>query len=113
MFKVEARSNMSLHRLFFISMTKIGHKWRRYEREALALKNISPEIQLTFFDAFYYFWASIFHDSKHALNDECFFKEIGSIFIYRSAQFWGSYSGSRPGREISFEMKQRYFYPRG
>ena len=85
---------------------------RRYEREALALRNITPEIQLSAVDASAYFCASLFYDFQTALREGCFWKQLVSIIKYRSAQFSGSYLGSKVGREISFDMKQRYFYPR-
>lgn len=85
---------------------------RRYEREALALQNIAPEIHLTALDAIRYFLASILHDCGQALLGRHFWREVTSILNYRSAQYLGSYKGSRPGRALSIEQKQAYFFPR-
>ena len=84
---------------------------RRYEREALALQNIAPEIHISFLEAIRFFVASLMHDAGQALMERRFWREIGSIASYRSAQYLGSYLGSRQGRAITNEQKLRYFFP--
>ena len=45
---------------------------RRYEREALALQLIMPEVQISFLDMIRYIWISIISDSKDALKEKIF-----------------------------------------
>ena len=97
--------------VFHIHDEKWSQIRRRYEREALALQNIAPEISLTALDSARYFTASIMHDAGQALMQGCLWSTFRSILRYRSAQYLGSYLGSRPGRTISNRQKQRYFYP--
>jgi glycosyltransferase involved in cell wall biosynthesis len=97
--------------VFHIHNEKWSQIRRRYEREALALQNIAPEINLTPFDSARYFLASIMHDAGQALMQGCLWRTFRSIVRYRSAQYLGGYLGSRPGRSISHRQKQRYFFP--
>ena len=84
---------------------------RRYEREAIALQNIMPEIQLGFFDMFRYIWVSVISDSKAAFFERRFTKEFIGIIKFRIAQFTGSYKGNHDHRELSKRRKENYFYP--
>lgn len=85
-------------------------RWR-YEREALALQNIVPELGLSAFEALRFFFASIFFDARAALSEGSFRRHLTSIISYRSAQYLGSYSGGKLGRAVTHEQKQRYFFP--
>lgn len=84
---------------------------RRYEREAIALQSIMPEVQISFFDMLRYIFLSIVSDSRTAINEGCFFKEIFGILSFRLAQYTGSYRGNKEHREISNKRKENYFYP--
>lgn len=84
----------------------------RFEREAIALQHIMPEVHLSFLDFLRYFTSSLLLDSGAALQQKSFFKTAPDIFMYRLAQFWGVYRGNHFHRRISKERKERYFYPR-
>ncbi|WP_052813783.1 glycosyltransferase family 2 protein [Shewanella sp. cp20] len=84
----------------------------RYEREALALQKIMPEIHLSIFDTLSYIFAGILKDIRVALRDKVFFKEIYSILMFRYCQYSGAYRGNHIHRKLSKEMKMKYFYPR-
>ena len=85
---------------------------RRFEREAIALQHIHPEIHLSFFDFLRYCVSSILLDWGAALEA----KRLGSVWreilAYRVCQFWGSYRGNHHHRQLSRETKERYFYPK-
>lgn len=83
---------------------------RRYEREAIALQRIMPEIQISFFDMLRYIWISIISDFKAAVVEGCFIKEFSGIMSFRSAQFIGSYRGNQDHRVLSKRRKENYFY---
>lgn len=84
----------------------------RYEREAIALQKIIPEIHITFFDMLKYIIIGILKDFKVALKERVFFKELASICAFRYVQYSGAYKGNHIHRKLSREMKMKYFYPR-
>lgn len=84
----------------------------RYEREAIALQQIMPEVHIRFRDFVRYVMAGIFHDWGEALQQRVFFRQFGPIVLFRFNQFWGSYRGNNDHHRMSQERKERYFYPR-
>ena len=84
----------------------------RFEREALALQHIMPEIHLTRYDFARYLGAGIAHDGTDALRRGCFLQRLPEIFMYRLMQYWGAYRGNHIHRRLSSVRKERYFYPR-
>ena len=85
---------------------------RRYEREAIALQKILPEIHLSIFDVINYFTQGVIKDFKAALYKSCFVEEFFGIIRFRFAQYHGAYRGNHNTRRLSQELKQKYFYPR-
>lgn len=92
-----------------------SEKWkqikRRYEREALALRIIMPEVQLNFLGALRFFFKSVSSDLIQSFNDRKFIQAFSEIIMYRSMQYWGAYKGNHIHRELSREMLERYYYP--
>ena len=84
---------------------------RRYEREAIALQLIMPDLHITFFDLARYILASVTSDCKSTLAEGCFIKEIRGILEFRIAQYIGSYNGNHASRKLSKKRKENYFYP--
>jgi rhamnosyltransferase len=84
----------------------------RFEREALALQKILPEVHVTFTDFVRYFISSVWFDFLQALKEKVFFQKAHEIIFYRSAQYWGTYKGNNPHRKISNKIKEQYFFPR-
>ena len=85
---------------------------RRFEREAIALQKIMPEVQISLADFFRFFLGAIFLDSGIAMQDRCFMKSIKSILAYRFFQYWGGYIGNHEHRILSRSIKERFFYPK-
>lgn len=90
--------------------------WRRvrirYEREAIALQKIMPEVQIYFMDMVLYTFVGIVKDFRAAIRKKVFFKEASSIVMFRFMQYYGSYKGNHEVRKLSSSMKLKYFYPR-
>ena len=90
--------------------------WRqvriRYEREAIALRKILPEINISIIDTAKYIFVGIFKDFIEAFKRKVFFKEFFSIILFRIAQYIGSYTGNKKSFQTVNEIKERYFYPR-
>ena len=84
---------------------------RRYEREAIALQLIMPEVQIGFIDMLRYIWVSVISDCKTAVTEGRFTKEFTGILKFRIAQFTGSYRGNHDHRALSKKRKENYFYP--
>lgn len=84
---------------------------RRYEREAIALQKITPEIYMTFADFLRCFLSSCLSDFGVALRDKVFFNELKDILIFRFLQYWGGYKGNHIHRKLSQQAKRKYFYP--
>lgn len=84
----------------------------RYEREAIALQKIMPEVQVNFPEALRYFVSSLFFDVGAALRDGVLLSNFREIFMFRLMQYWGTYKGNHEHRRMSQELKENYFYPR-
>jgi glycosyltransferase involved in cell wall biosynthesis len=84
----------------------------RYEREAVALQHIMPEVHVSFVDMLRYVASSIVLDAGEAAREKQLLRRLGEIVMYRCAQYWGVYRGNHFHRKLSKERKERYFYPR-
>jgi rhamnosyltransferase len=84
----------------------------RYEREAIALQAIMPEIQVSLLDFIRYASHGIALDVVAAFQEKRLFKELYSIIMFRTMQFWGTYRGNNDHRIMSRARKESYFYPR-
>lgn len=84
----------------------------RYEREAIALQSVLPDVHVNFWDFLRYFLAGVLLDSGQAIQDRAFTKHFGEIFMFRLMQYWGTYRGNHQHRRLSAQRKEAYFYPR-
>jgi hypothetical protein len=108
------------HKIGYIADAEIVHiheeSWgsvrNRYEREAIALQRIMPELHVSFGDFLRYFAAGVLLDWSRALSDRVFLTKGGEIVMFRLMQYWGAYRGNNDHRKMSRERKERYFYPR-
>lgn len=87
----------------------------RYEREAIALKEIEPDMNMSKTNFFRYFFTAIFLDFSHAIESKAIFKEFFSILKFRFLQYLGSYRGINKSslhlKELD-KYKHKYFYPK-
>ena len=90
--------------------------WRqvrvRYEREALALREIMPELHVGFGDFVRYFVSGVLHDCGVALEKRFLSRYCSEIVLFRLMQFWGTYQGNKDHRQVSARQREEYFYPR-
>lgn len=84
---------------------------RRFEREALALQQIMPQVHIRQRDLARYIASSIRVDMKAALAQGVLSRCAADIVRYRFHQYVGSYLGNRVHQELSHFEKERYFYP--
>lgn len=83
---------------------------RRFEREAIALQKIMPQVHVTQLDTLRYIAVSIFKDWKSAKQVTPKPKLL-DIARYRWNQYWGSYKGNHQHRKLSHAEKEKYFFP--
>jgi rhamnosyltransferase len=106
--------------LAYVASASVHHihneRWRqvklRYEREAIALQRIMPEVHFSLGDFLRFFVASVFSDLSTALRERVFFSKLFEIHAFRFMQYWGTYKGNHEHRKVSNAMKNSYFYPR-
>jgi hypothetical protein len=84
----------------------------RYYREALTLREVMPEIQMSFFDFIRFTWAGISNDISTAIDKKVLRKNIRGIIAFRFRQFWGSYKGQNENKKMSRKQKEAYYYPK-
>lgn len=108
------------HKIGYVAEAEVSHlhdetwkkiKWR-YEREALALQGIMPQVHVSKLDKWRYIFSGIFLDYGVALSEGRFHTEAWGILRFRIAQYGGSYRGNHLHRKISKKDKEHYFYPR-
>lgn len=88
------------------------HKVRlRYQREAIALQAIMPQVHVSFADFLRYFLSALMLDWGAALEERCLTRRFGEIFMFRFMQYWGTYLGNHEHRKLSHQAKEAYFYP--
>lgn len=84
----------------------------RYEREAIALQQIMPEVQVGFGDFLRYYLSSLLLDFGTAIREKTFITNFGQILMFRLMQYWGTYRGNHEHRKLTERLKEEYFYPR-
>jgi glycosyltransferase involved in cell wall biosynthesis len=120
--------DLALAKRLWVSGAKIGYaadaavshhhdeNWRmvkrRFEREAIALQSIMPEVHVTIGDFVRYWTSAVFLDLGAALQERSMLRNAWQIVAYRSMQFWGTFEGNNEHRRLSQAMKDKYFYPK-
>jgi len=84
---------------------------RRFEREAIALQKIMPQIHVGAFDTLRYIASSVRHDWRRARAQGRALALLPEIVRYRVAQYTGSYRGNHEHRRLSRAEMDHYFYP--
>ena len=106
-------------RIGYISDACVYHlhheKWsqikRRFEREALALQQICPEIIVRRRDLIRYFGRGVINDLMTSNLRILNVNHILKIFAYRYFQYIGSYKGNHIQKIVSKQLRDSYFYP--
>ena len=107
------------HRIAYVPQAIVAHhhheSWRkvtnRFEREALALQKIMPEIHIGLLDVVRYVAAGVGGDALQAITKRRFLKNAWPILAYRLCQYYGSWKGNHEHRALSRQKRERYFYP--
>lgn len=84
---------------------------RRFEREALALRSIMPEVHLSRLDVLRCVVASVRGDWRAARLHGVTSTGRADMLRYRWNQYLGSFKGNHEHRRLSQAAKERFFYP--
>lgn len=85
----------------------------RYRREALAFKKLYPEAHFNLYDFARMTFSNILTDSVHAARAKQMLKVWPEIAWFRFNQFYGTYLGYRQSAELTWNLRQTFYYPRG
>ena len=84
---------------------------RRFEREAIALRDIMPEVHLSRLDVVRFVLASTLGDWRAAARNGVTSSSRLDMARYRWNQYVGAFKGNRDHRVLSRAAKERFFYP--
>ncbi|MBL8474353.1 MAG: glycosyltransferase [Rhodocyclaceae bacterium] len=84
---------------------------RRFEREAIALQKIMPQVHVGLLDTLRYIAASVWKDWKCARRNPVGQASFGDILLYRWNQYLGSCKGNHQHRKLSHADKEKFFFP--
>lgn len=84
--------------------------FNRYRREAIAMKSIFPHEKFSFWDFLHLWTKNTFSDARLAMKHLQFWRNILSIILFRSMQFWGTYKGYAQVGSISTSLRRKFYY---
>lgn len=107
------------HRVGYVAEAPVFHhhqeSWaqirRRFEREAIALQSIRPELHLSRGDVLRCVLRGTLADWRAARRNAVTSTPLIDMLRYRWNQYTGSYLGNRAHRRLSQAAKERFFYP--
>ena len=83
----------------------------RYRREALALRQIEPNINFGIFDFISCTTKNIWSDLRVARKQNRIGREFTSILMFRINQFYGTWRGHQMHGEIDSALRTKFYYP--
>jgi glycosyltransferase involved in cell wall biosynthesis len=86
--------------------------FNRYRREAMAFKRIHPESHFSVYDFVRLTAANIFSDLYHAARERVLWKNVASIFWFRTMQFHGTRMGYRESSLLTPQLRETFYYAR-
>jgi L-ascorbate metabolism protein UlaG (beta-lactamase superfamily)/GT2 family glycosyltransferase len=84
---------------------------RRYEREAIALQKIMPQVHVGILDTCRYILSSIWGDIRARGASAHGRRSLTGIVSYRWNQYVGAWRGNHQHRVLSHAEKDKYFFP--
>jgi len=84
----------------------------RYRREAMAFKRIHPEAHFSLYDFVRLTAMNIFSDMYHAARERVLWKNLASIFWFRTMQFHGTRVGYRESSLVTPQLREMFYYAR-
>ena len=85
--------------------------YKRYQREAIAMKQILPESRFTF-GRFLYLWVKTsLSDMVQARREGVLWRQIWPVIRFRLMQQWGTYRGFHYAGKINARLHRAFYYP--
>jgi rhamnosyltransferase len=85
--------------------------YKRYQREAIALKQILPNSTFSFGQFLRSWVKNVIVDLNQARREHILLKHASSIVRFRLMQYWGTYRGYNYGGKIDAKLHQAFYYP--
>lgn len=107
------------HKIAYVAEAPVFHHhqegWpqvrRRFEREAIALRSIMPEVHLSHLDVVRCVVTSVLGDWRAAAMNGVRSTSLRDMLRYRLNQYLGSHKGNHEHRLLSQSAKVQFFYP--
>jgi glycosyltransferase involved in cell wall biosynthesis len=109
------------YRIAYVSEAEIVHTHNetlrqvhnRYQREAIAMRQILPESTFSIRDLVSMFLYKVRSDFRQASRENVLRTEIWDILGFRFLQFLGTWQGYRYSGKVDHKLHQRFSYPPG
>jgi len=85
--------------------------FRRYEREAIALRRIFPDSHLTFLEMLRFIVHGIVVDVRAALRARRLWGILPEVVMFRVMQYSGTFAGMHHRSPVTHELMMRFYYP--
>lgn len=89
----------------------MGQVYKRYKREAIALRQILPNSRFTFVHFLRQWVLRTLSDLYQARRDGKIVAHAGSILKFRLMQYWGTFRGYHFAGKINAQLHQTFYYP--
>jgi len=86
--------------------------YNRYRREGMAFKRIFPQERFGRADLVRLFYHNTADDLKAAWKQRVFWRNLFPVIRFRWAQFYGTYCGYRQSGQLTWGLRQAFYYPR-
>ena len=85
--------------------------YKRYQREAIALKQILPESSFSLGDFLWSWLKESLYDLNQARRESQLLKQFFPIIRFRLVQYWGTYRGFHFAGKVDAQLHQAFYYP--
>lgn len=85
--------------------------YNRYQREAVALRQILPDSGFSLRDMLSLFFQKTISDWVQAYRNRIFLSELMNVLRFRWMQYLGTYRGYLYSGKVDLELHQRFYYP--
>jgi len=85
--------------------------FRRYEREAMALRSIYPGSRFSFASFLRLTARNVWSDWVAARREGALTRHLLDVIVFRTMQFWGTYRGYTRHGPITRRLRMRFYYP--
>lgn len=87
--------------------------YNRFQREAVAMKQILPESHFTFVDFLKLWLRMVSSDLLAAKREKVLKKNFVDIIWFRFMQYWGTFQGYCFSGKVDLQLHRRFYYPPG